>query len=187
MPMAQIGSPQRLPDGAALQRQGLDEAHEIGMGRRPRRGATLIRATANNDVGSDRPLGLVVVHGHARYLQAGHERAVMREDAPRQPSQGRVVRGLAAPREQARLQPLLPPLHTERRQRGTLAHQASGIEEDPTQAPMGVAILLGEFRLRAVAQLPQQMDPAFLLRILEPVVGAVEVKLRTPEGCGIFS
>ena len=117
MPMAQVGSPQRLPDGAALPRQGLDEAHEIGMGRGPGRGAALIRAVANNDVGPDRPLGLVVVHRHTRHLEAGQELVVMLEDAPRQPSQSRVVVGRGAPGEQARLQALLPPLQRERRQR----------------------------------------------------------------------
>ena len=88
MPMPEIGGLQRVPDSAALQRQGLHEAHEVGMGRHASGRATLIRAMTNNDMRADGALGVVVVHRHARHLQAGQELMMMLQDAARQKGEG---------------------------------------------------------------------------------------------------
>ncbi len=173
--MTQVRRLQRLPNDAPLERQGLHETHELSMRGHTRGGATLVGALADNDVGPDGPLRLVVVRRHSRDTGKRQELMVMLQDAAGQAAQGLVVIRGGAPGEQARLQPLLPSLQRERRQRRTLTHQALRIEEDPAEAPMGTAVFLGELRLGAVAQLPQQMHPALLLGSLHPIVGAVEV------------
>lgn len=170
MAVPEVGRPQRIADGAALERQRLHQAHESRMGSCAGGGAALVGALADDHMGTDVPLRVVVVRWKVWNLQESQELMVMLKRSGRQAPQGLVPVRRSAPMEEAFRRKPGPMQERGRWKLPSGSGQAPGIREDPPQGPVGLAELLRDVDLGNLPHLPKQMGPALLLSDLQTVV-----------------